>query len=125
MANPAEIPTEDLIEDPIVRHGRREAALVLLIFAAALAYTVGYCSRFGYGRTAESLSFVLGFPSWVFWGVVVPWVVCTAVSFWFSLFYMREEPLEEAAVPSDAPDEDAPEEDTSDDLLDDSERRDN
>jgi hypothetical protein len=94
-------------EDPMVRHGRREAVVALGVFAAAITYTVGYCSRFGYGRSAESLTFVLGFPSWVFWGVIAPWVVCTAVSFWFVLSFMKDEPLQEAAVPPDSPEADA------------------
>ena len=48
---------------------------------------------FGYGGTAEELRFVLGFPDWVFWGIVVPWAVCLAASLWFSYGYMTEEDL--------------------------------
>src|SRR5688500_1292492 len=78
-------------EDPVLRSGRREALTVLVIWLAAMAYTVGYCQWFGYGRPLESLTFVFGFPDWIFWGVVVPWLVCLALSWWFSFAYMTDE----------------------------------
>ena len=110
-------------EDPIVRSSRREAVVALALFAAALAYTITYCTRYGYldsppaldrgelgGVNAADeiaaeppLTFVLGFPSWVFWGIIVPWGVCTLIACWLSFACIRDEPLEEAALPPDAP----------------------
>ena len=72
-------------EDPVVRSGRREALWTLALWLAATIYSVTYCTLHGYGRPVESLSFVLWFPDWVFWGIVVPWLVCTAVSIYFAL----------------------------------------
>lgn len=89
-------------EDPVVRSARREAAVTLTLFAVALAYSVGYCVRYGYGRPVESLSFVLGFPAWVFWGLLVPWGVCTLLGCWLSFVFIQDAPLEEAAAPPDA-----------------------
>jgi hypothetical protein len=80
-------------EDPVLRSGRREARFVMLLWVAALIYTVGYCYLFGYHRTAESLTFILGFPDWVFWGVLAPWVACILVSYWFSHIFMQDEYL--------------------------------
>ena len=41
------------------------------------------------------LTFVLGFPSWVFWGIVAPWTVCTFVSIVFAMFFYQDHPLED------------------------------
>jgi hypothetical protein len=84
-------------EDPALRQARREAAFVLLLWAGALTYTVVYCTRYGYDRSLDSLTFVLGFPDWVFWGIVVPWALCLVVSCLFAAFFMRDEDLGEDA----------------------------
>lgn len=76
-----------------MRSARREALFVGAVWLAAMSYTVGYCFLHGYGRAWESVTFVLGFPDWVFWGIVVPWAVCFAVSYWFSFWFMRDEDL--------------------------------
>jgi hypothetical protein len=75
--------------DPLLKSARREALFAAGVWLVAMAYTVGYCCLYGYGRSAESLTFVLGFPTWVFWGIVVPWGACTLISCGFSLFFMK------------------------------------
>jgi hypothetical protein len=81
------------LEDPVVRDCRREAMVVAIFAVAALVYSVGFCARFGYGRAGEPIRFVLGFPSWVFWGIVAPWGVCVLISGWFSWRFMSDEEL--------------------------------
>ena len=95
-------------EDPVVRSGRREALWTLALWLAATIYSVTYCTLWGYGRTVESLSFVLWFPDWLFWGVVAPWGVCTAISIYFALYVIEDDPL---ASSDDAASEDAPPDD--------------
>ena len=80
-------------EDPVLISARREAVVAFAIWFLALVYTVGYCTRFGYGRTIEDIHFVLGFPDWVFWGIVTPWAVCIVTSIIFGGFIMRDEDL--------------------------------
>jgi hypothetical protein len=58
-----------------------------------MLYTVIFCAWQGYGRT--SVTYVWGFPDWVFWGIVVPWITSTVVSLWFAYFVMTDEPLGE------------------------------
>jgi hypothetical protein len=82
-------------DDPVLRSARREALVVFASWLAAMIYTVSYCYLNGYNRAQESLTFVLGFPDWVFWGIVVPWSVCIAFSFWFGATFMRDEDLGE------------------------------
>jgi hypothetical protein len=48
------------------------------------------------------LRFVWGFPDWIFWGVVTPWVVCALISLWFGARFVRDEDLgEELPEPVD------------------------
>lgn len=81
------------VEDPVFVSARREALVAALVWAAATAWSVGYSALHGYGRSAESLTFVLWFPDWIFWGIVVPWLACIVVSIWFAFGYMRDEDL--------------------------------
>ncbi len=91
--------------DPVVRSGHREAVTSLALWLAATVYSVTYCTLHGYQRPIDSLSFVLWFPDWVFWGIVVPWLVCTVVSIYIALFLVEDEPLTSTA---DLPSEDTP-----------------
>ncbi|MBI2824248.1 MAG: hypothetical protein HYX69_06140 [Planctomycetia bacterium] len=84
-------------EDPVLTSSRREALVVLVVWVVATAWSVGYCALAGYGRDPASLTFVLWFPDWVFWGIVAPWFVCIAISLWFALVFMRDEDLGSSA----------------------------
>jgi hypothetical protein len=91
-------------EDPVVKAARREAAIALGMWLVALVYSVTYCYLNGYGRSVESLTFVLWFPDWVFWGIVVPWGICILLSTVFAFRVMGSESLGEEI---DAPRSDA------------------
>ena len=82
-------------EDPVVRAARREALMALAMWVAAMTYTLTYCYLNGYGRTVDSLTFVLWFPDWVFWGIVVPWSICILASTVFAFRIMGNEPLDD------------------------------
>jgi hypothetical protein len=82
-------------EDPVLVSSRREALLVFAIWALACAWSVGYSYRFGYGRDADTLTYVLGFPDWVFFGVVLPWTICTGLCFVIGYFVIRDDDLGE------------------------------
>lgn len=81
-------------EDPLLRSSRREAIVVTLFGIVALVYTITYCSMFGFNREIGSITFVLGFPDWIFWGVIVPWAICTLVACFFSYVLMQDHDLE-------------------------------
>ena len=82
-------------ELPLLKSARREAISAFVIWLAATIYSVSYCCFHGYGRDPESLTFVLGFPDWVFWGIVLPWGICTIVASFFAFFVMKDEDLPE------------------------------
>jgi uncharacterized protein DUF997 len=88
-------PISHRLEDPALVSARREALLTLGIWLVACVYSIGYCYRFGYGRDVRALTYVWGFPDWVFWGVVAPWTVCTLLAFLLSYFVITDEELGE------------------------------
>lgn len=80
------------------QHSLREALFVALVWIGACLYTVGYAMLFAY-RPSRTPALLFGMPSWVFWGVIAPWMVCTAITFWFALYRMRDEDLGEEVLP--------------------------
>lgn len=80
-------------EDPVVTSTRREALGVLAAWLIAMTYTVTYCYVYGYDRKAADLKFVLGFPDWFFWGLVVPWTLCVVVSWLYAFYFMQDADL--------------------------------
>lgn len=82
-------------EDPVVTSSRREAVVILLIWIAALTYSVTYCYVHGYNRPPGTLTLVCGVPDWCFWGIVVPWAACVGLSWLIARFLFREEDLGE------------------------------
>lgn len=80
-------------EDPVVTHSRHEALGVLAAWLIAMTYTVTYCYVNGYDRSAADLKFVLGFPDWFFYGLVVPWTICLALSWWYAFIFMKDADL--------------------------------
>ena len=84
--------------DPVVRHARREAILIGLVWGASTLYCCLYSWAFGYTSpehplTGKDVRPILGIPSWAFWGYVAPWGVCSAFTFWFAGFYMADDDL--------------------------------
>jgi hypothetical protein len=73
---------------------RREARFTFWFWIASCLYTVGYCGLFAY-RPEPNPRLILGMPSWVFWGVIAPWTVCTLVTCWYATFKMTDEDLGE------------------------------
>ena len=83
----------------LLRNARREAWIVFAVWALALVWTVGWYWLFGMAHDDGSVAvrlglveagppataLVLGFPSWVFWGLIAPWIVCSAYTVWFGM----------------------------------------
>jgi hypothetical protein len=71
-----------------------------LVFAL---WTVLACWRLGYEGPTDpaKMKLVAGMPSWVFWGIVVPWVASMGFTIWFALCFMKDHDLD-----TDRPDAD-------------------
>jgi len=91
-------PTENEEFDPLYVNAKREAWWILAAFLVCLVWTVGYSALFGYEIDASELTLVMGMPSWVFWGIFVPWMSATVFSVWFGLSYMNDDSVESKAV---------------------------
>ncbi|MEZ6067752.1 MAG: DUF997 family protein [Planctomycetaceae bacterium] len=91
------MPISEPPDDPVFLHARREAIVILLVWAACFAWTVPYCYLNGYGAPTdgEPIPLVIGMPAWVFWGVAVPWLVGGLVSIGLCLFYIEDDDLAE------------------------------
>jgi hypothetical protein len=84
--------------DPVLKHSRREAVIIGVVWLLATSYCCASSYWLGYireGRTLgpEDLHPILGMPSWVFWGFIVPWGVCAAFTSWFAGFFMVDDDL--------------------------------
>lgn len=84
----------------LIRNARREAWIVFWVWAAALLWTVGWYHLFGSQHDEASFAvrlglaeagrvvqpkLVLGFPDWVFWGIILPWLACSVFTVWFGM----------------------------------------
>ena len=82
-------------EDPVLVSARREAVIVFCIWLTAMMYTITACWMWGYNRDPATIRFIAGFPDWVFYGIICPWVACFGVAYVFSHWVMRDEALGE------------------------------
>ncbi len=69
---------------------RKEAWMIIIAWLVCLVWTIGYTSVTGYNIDGTSVALVFGMPSWIVWGVFVPWLAATVFSIGFALFYMSE-----------------------------------
>ncbi|HEV3166254.1 MAG TPA: hypothetical protein VGZ22_19670 [Isosphaeraceae bacterium] len=84
--------------DPVYQHARREAIIILSVWALSTVYSCAYCYLFGYSRPGRvfgpaDVQPFWGVPSWVFWGILAPWAACAVFTFWFAGFYMADDDL--------------------------------
>jgi hypothetical protein len=80
-------------EQRLLRNARREALLIMAVWAAGLIWSVGAGYFLGYHRPPAEIRLIWGIPNWVFWSVVVPWGACLAFSVWFCFAYMADDDL--------------------------------
>ena len=80
--------------DPVFASSLRELRWIVLIWLVNFCWVVGYCRAYGYPSEGQPLATVLGMPSWVFWGIFVPWIVAAVVTSWFALTQIEDHPLE-------------------------------
>ena len=87
--------TPNQAEENSLRQSRRELWFILLTWLGCCVWVIAYCAVNGYHLNPEEGSTVFGFPSWVFWGVALPWMFANVVTFWFCLRFLKNEDDEE------------------------------
>lgn len=85
-------------EDVVLRHSRREALVVCVVWALAATVTCGVSYWLGYARPglqpgAGDVRPIAGIPFWFFWGVLAPWAACAVFAWWFAGLFMKEDDL--------------------------------
>jgi hypothetical protein len=80
-------------EQLLLRHARKEGALIMLVWAACLLWSVGSGYYLGYRPATEKLPLILGMPAWVFWSVLLPWFIVLVFGGWFAFYYMADDDL--------------------------------
>ena len=68
---------------------RRETIQILAAWIVCLLWTIGYCALFAYGDGPTVL--VWGLPSWVVFGIALPWASATVFSVWYTLTRIQDE----------------------------------
>ena len=91
-------------EDPRYAQANHEALWAIGYWLAFTVVVTGLAWWLGYGKPAEELGFVLGFPTWFFWSVLVTSVVFSAVPPWIIRRYFKDVPLTRDGRPESQPD---------------------
>ena len=88
---------EPIEYDPIFLNSRREAIVIFCLWLTALIWAVPFCYINGYQTDFDpaTLSTTWGIPTWLFWGILVPWIVADLFTIWFCFCYMKDDELGE------------------------------
>ncbi|QDV55823.1 hypothetical protein [Rosistilla oblonga] len=87
----ADSPGTPIEYDTSYLNSLRELKFVGAIGTLALAWTLIYGGLKGYSSDPDAMDVILGMPSWVFWGIAVPWCVTSLATLFFALFILRED----------------------------------
>ena len=93
--------------DTLFLNSRREAIIIFCVWLAGFAWAVPYCYLNGYQGNIdpENLETIWGIPSWLFWGIFVPWIVADLFTTWFCFCYMKDDDLGETHEGADLQEE--------------------
>jgi fatty acid desaturase len=81
--------------DPVFLNSRREAWAIFMTWFVVMIWAVPVCYLMGYEPDIDSsnVSMIMGIPTWVFWGIVLPWLVADVVTGWFCFKFMKNDDL--------------------------------
>jgi uncharacterized membrane protein YhdT len=92
-------------EDPRYEQANREARWAIGYWLAFTVVVTGLAWWLGYEKPASELSFILGFPAWFFWSVLVTSVVFSVIPAMIIRRHFRDVPLTPDGKPLPNPDE--------------------
>ena len=87
--------SEEFELDPVFLNSRREAWCILGVWFLCLIWAVPVSYLMGYGRelTPGNVPTILGMPTWIFWGIVLPWLAADVITTWLCFRYIRNDNL--------------------------------
>ncbi len=86
----------------------REARFVMLLWFITMTWTICYCYFQGYlthsefpfldskenlKKSSDSIPMLWGFPTWLVYGVMIPWFLCVGISVVYGLYIMKDDDL--------------------------------
>ena len=69
---------------------RKEAMVAGIILLVFFVWTVGVSYWLGY--VDNDLSTTMGLPTWIFWGVLLPFLTAAVVNSIYAFFYLEDDP---------------------------------
>ena len=82
-------------KDSDLKQTLKEVKYLLLAWLFFASWVLIYCGFEAYGQDHEDVKITFGMPSWVFWGIAVPWICSISYTIYFSLFVMKDNEHEE------------------------------
>jgi hypothetical protein len=70
---------------------KRELSIFLIGWLFFAAWVLIYSYFNAYKDHTDEPSITFGMPSWVFWGITVPWICATAFTVYISLFVIKDQ----------------------------------
>ncbi len=70
---------------------KRELGIFLTGWLFFAAWVIIYSYFNAYKDQNKEPSITFGMPSWVFWGIAVPWICATAFTVYLSLFVIKDQ----------------------------------
>ncbi|MEM7384345.1 MAG: DUF997 family protein [Verrucomicrobiota bacterium] len=74
-----------------VSQARRETWAILIGWTVFAVWVIGFAAARAYVPPDKEVEILFGLPSWVFWGVALPWVFANGFTFWWCCFYFQDE----------------------------------
>ena len=97
---------DDYEPDPVFVNSLRETFVIISLFLFFMCWSV--CVSFFMGNeknylveNTENLSLVWGMPSWVFYGIFLPWMLVNLIGIWFCFGFMKNDNLEAGETPQE------------------------
>ena len=81
-------------EDPRYRQCNREALISVAVFLVSFVIIAGMSLLVGYGKPADEIRLIAGFPDWFFYGVVVGGIVIALLPIPVVKLFFREMSIE-------------------------------
>ena len=87
---------DDLQFTPVFVNSRREAIIIFCVWGLGLIWAVPFCYLNGYPAEVDATDFstTLGIPTWLFWGILIPWIAADVFTTWFCFCFMKDDDLE-------------------------------